>query len=71
MQQKVNDRLRSLQVADSILDSWVLLLPPEKKQVMSQKGDIDELLFQAHLLIHVYVDVLVAIFVPKTSANFL
>lgn len=43
-----------LHVADSILDSWLLLLPKAKKQVMRRNGEIDELLFQAHLLIHVY-----------------
>ncbi|KAM3555556.1 hypothetical protein MY1884_005541 [Beauveria asiatica] len=43
-----------LHVADSILDSWMLLLPKSKKQVMLRNGDIDELLFQAHHLIHVY-----------------
>ncbi|KAM3557678.1 hypothetical protein ARSEF4850_004968 [Beauveria asiatica] len=42
-----------LHVADSILDSWMLLLPKSKKQVMLRNGDIDELLFQAHHLIHV------------------
>ncbi|EGX91584.1 C6 zinc finger domain protein [Cordyceps militaris CM01] len=42
-----------LHVVDSILDSWMLLLPKSKKQVMMRNGDIDELLFQAHNLIHV------------------
>lgn len=42
-----------LRVADSIVDSWMLLLPKQKKQVMFQNGDIDELMFQALLLIHV------------------
>ncbi|KAM3555558.1 hypothetical protein MY1884_005543 [Beauveria asiatica] len=32
---------------------WMLLLPKSKKQVMLRNGDIDELLFQAHHLIHV------------------
>ncbi|OAA70418.1 C6 zinc finger domain protein [Cordyceps fumosorosea ARSEF 2679] len=44
-----------LHVADSILDSWMLLLPKSKKQVMLRNGDIDELLFQAHHLIHVVI----------------
>ncbi|XWW98926.1 hypothetical protein V2A60_006930 [Cordyceps javanica] len=43
-----------LHIADSILDSWMLLLPKSKKQVMLRNGDIDELMFQAHHLIHVY-----------------
>lgn len=42
-----------LQRIDSILNGWLLLLPKEKKQVMSKDGDLDELMFQAHLLIHV------------------
>ncbi|KAJ3498330.1 hypothetical protein NLG97_g1202 [Lecanicillium saksenae] len=42
-----------LHVVDSVLDSWMMLLPKSKKQVMSRNGEIDELMFQAHLLIHV------------------
>ncbi|OAR00687.1 hypothetical protein LLEC1_06328 [Akanthomyces lecanii] len=42
-----------INAADSILDSWLLLLPRTKKQVMLRNGELDELLFQAHLLIHV------------------
>ncbi|TQV90720.1 C6 zinc finger domain-containing protein [Cordyceps javanica] len=44
-----------LHIADSILDSWMLLLPKSKKQVMLRNGDIDELMFQAHHLIHVVI----------------
>lgn len=39
--------------ADSIIDAWPLLLPKERKQIMTKTGDIDEIMFQAHLLIHV------------------
>ncbi|PYI16038.1 hypothetical protein BO99DRAFT_366889 [Aspergillus violaceofuscus CBS 115571] len=47
------DSTRVIQTADSILDGWMLLLPPSRKQLMSKTGEIDELMFQAHLLIHV------------------
>ncbi|KAJ5288904.1 hypothetical protein N7478_001934 [Penicillium angulare] len=47
------DSPQVLQTADSILNGWMLLLPKEHKQVMSRTGEIDELIFQAHLLIHV------------------
>ncbi|KAH8647198.1 hypothetical protein BX600DRAFT_476301 [Xylariales sp. PMI_506] len=42
-----------IQAADSMLDGWLLLLPEKEKPVMKKNGDIDELMFQAHLLIHV------------------
>ncbi|CAM1508029.1 Fc.00g048770.m01.CDS01 [Cosmosporella sp. VM-42] len=42
-----------IQAADSSIDGWLLLLPKESKQVMAKNGEIDELMFQAHLLIHV------------------
>lgn len=42
-----------LQAADSKLDGWLLLLPDGSKHVMSKKGEIDEFLYQAFLLIHV------------------
>jgi hypothetical protein len=44
-----------IQSADSAFDAWLLLLPKDKKPVLKQDGTIDELMFQAHLLIHVYV----------------
>lgn len=44
-----------IQAADSALDGWLLLLPKDGKQVMTKSGEIDELMFQAHLLIHVWV----------------
>ncbi|RAH67465.1 putative C6 transcription factor [Aspergillus aculeatinus CBS 121060] len=47
------DSTRVIQTADSILDAWLLLLPPSRKQLMSKTGEIDELMYQAHLLIHV------------------
>lgn len=42
-----------LHVADSIMDGWLLLLPKDRKQLMTRRGEIDELMFEAHLLIHV------------------
>ncbi|KAJ5566568.1 Transcription factor [Penicillium sp. DV-2018c] len=42
-----------IQAADSVLNGWLLLLPKTRKQVMDKDGEIDELMFQAHLLIHV------------------
>lgn len=47
------DSMHIIQAADSALDGWRLLLPDDRKQVMSKTGDIDELMFQAHLLVHV------------------
>lgn len=47
------DSTEMIQSADAIIDGWSLLLPKERKQVMTKAGDIDELMFQAHLLIHV------------------
>ena len=49
------DSLHVIQAADSALDGWLLLLPKDRKQVMTKAGEIDELMFQAHLLIHVWV----------------
>lgn len=47
------DSLRIMQTADSALDGWLLLLPKDRKQIMNKTGEIDELMFQAHLVIHV------------------
>jgi hypothetical protein len=44
-----------LQAADSGINAWLLLLPKGAKQVMTKGGEIDELMYQAHLVIHVYV----------------
>ncbi|RSM02341.1 hypothetical protein CEP52_007986 [Fusarium oligoseptatum] len=42
-----------IEAADSVIDAWLLLLPKDDKQVISKTGVIDELMFQAHLVIHV------------------
>ncbi|KAL5051660.1 hypothetical protein BDW71DRAFT_57441 [Aspergillus fruticulosus] len=47
------DSTHLIQAVDCSLDGWRLLLPPERKHVMNENGEIDELMFQAHLLIHV------------------
>ncbi|PLB44820.1 hypothetical protein P170DRAFT_440047 [Aspergillus steynii IBT 23096] len=44
-----------IQAADAIVDGWLLLLPQEHKQVLTKTGEIDELIFQAHLVIHVSI----------------
>ncbi|RGP67668.1 hypothetical protein FSPOR_5857 [Fusarium sporotrichioides] len=49
---KRQDSERVIQAADSVIDAWLLLLPKERK-VMRNDGSIDELMFQAYLLIHV------------------
>ncbi|KAJ5639114.1 uncharacterized protein N7484_006976 [Penicillium longicatenatum] len=47
------DSPQVIQTADSILNGWLLLLPKNRKEVMSKNGEIDELMFQAHHLIQV------------------
>ncbi|KPM41172.1 hypothetical protein AK830_g5396 [Neonectria ditissima] len=42
-----------IQIVDSIFDGRLLLLPKGCKQVMSRSREVDELMFQAHLVIHV------------------
>ncbi|KAL7952500.1 hypothetical protein V8C34DRAFT_323033 [Trichoderma compactum] len=45
--------LHVIHTADSILDGWLILLPSGSKQIIDKSGEIDELMFQAKLLIHV------------------
>ncbi|KAF4832388.1 hypothetical protein CGCTS75_v004555 [Colletotrichum tropicale] len=47
------DSAQVIHSADSIIDAWSLLLPKERRNVMSKTGQVDELMFQAHLLIGV------------------
>lgn len=47
------DSTHLIQAVDCSLDGWRLLLPPERKNVMNENGEIDELMFQAQLLTHV------------------
>lgn len=41
-----------VQAIDNSLAAWSHYLPPEKRDIISNSGEIDELLFQAHMLIH-------------------
>ena len=45
--------LHVIQVADSMIEAWLLLLPKNRASAMTEDGTVDELMFQAHLLIHV------------------
>lgn len=44
-----------IQEIDTVIDGWLHLLPESKREVMSESGEIDELMFQAHMLVHTYV----------------
>ncbi|KAK7993361.1 protein kinase C [Apiospora arundinis] len=41
-----------MQEIDTVIDGWLHLLPESKREVMSESGEIDELMFQAHMLVH-------------------
>jgi hypothetical protein len=43
----------AMTAADAMIDSWLLLLPRERKQVIDRSGNADELMFQAYMIIHV------------------
>lgn len=42
-----------LQAVDSIINGWLLSLPNCRKQVMNKEGEVDELMFQARMIINV------------------
>lgn len=42
-----------IHAADSIIDGWLLSVPEDRQQVMAKTGEIDELMFQANLVVHV------------------
>lgn len=46
------DSATVIQAADAVLDGWLLLLP-KGKDVIAEDGEVDELMFQAHLVVHV------------------
>lgn len=46
------DSAHIIQVADSIINGWLILLPKSRKQVMNKAGEIDELMFQAQMIVH-------------------
>ncbi|KXJ87592.1 hypothetical protein Micbo1qcDRAFT_236418 [Microdochium bolleyi] len=37
---------------NAIVNAWLLLLPEEKKTMVTAEGEIDELMFQAHMSVH-------------------
>ncbi|RVX71521.1 hypothetical protein B0A52_05093 [Exophiala mesophila] len=37
---------------DAVVDGWLLLLPDSKRQIISKSGEVDELMYQAHMAIH-------------------
>jgi hypothetical protein len=41
-----------VQAIDNSLAAWSHYVPPEKRDVVSNSGEIDELLFQAHMITH-------------------
>ncbi len=40
---------------EASLNSWLLFLPPAKRDVLSGGGKVDEMLFQAHMIINALV----------------
>ncbi|KAH8895479.1 putative C6 transcription factor [Thozetella sp. PMI_491] len=44
-----------LEELDAVADGWLLLLPEPKKGALSKGGEIDELMFQAHMALHAAV----------------
>ncbi|CAD0048335.1 unnamed protein product [Aureobasidium pullulans] len=41
-----------VQAIDNSLAAWTHYVPPEKRDLISNSGEVDELLFQAHMVIH-------------------
>lgn len=37
---------------DAVIDGWMLLLPDSKRQIVSKTGEVDELMYQAHMAVH-------------------
>lgn len=44
--------LKVLDVADAVLDGWMLLLPEAKRNPLSADGEVDELIFQALMAVY-------------------
>jgi hypothetical protein len=42
-----------IQRADAAFSGWFLSLPKDRNQVIDKQGKLDELMIQAHLLLHV------------------
>jgi hypothetical protein len=41
--------------ADTAMTAWCSLLPASKRRLLRDDGSVDELLFKANILMHVYV----------------
>jgi hypothetical protein len=46
---------QSVNSADAYLVNWTLHLPPSKRDIVANDGEIDEVLFQAHMIICAWV----------------
>ena len=53
--------------ADTAVTAWCSLLPVSKRRILREDGSVDELLFKANILMHVYVQPYAIIF----AANYL
>lgn len=40
---------------DARLSSWLLFLPPNKREILNSEGTVDEMLFQAHMIMNASV----------------
>lgn len=41
-----------LEMVDTVIEGWLLLLPKSKRQLLSATGEFDELMFQANMALH-------------------
>lgn len=58
---KTSPPIELVEAVDAMIDGWLLLLPECKRPLMSKDGEIDELLFYAHMGIHAYVTLPIAL----------
>lgn len=42
----------TLEMVDTVIEGWLLLLPKSKCQILSKNGESDEMMFQANMAIH-------------------
>lgn len=52
------DREGAISSAGTMLITWKLHLPREKQSVMKENGEVDHILFQAHILLQRYWNIL-------------
>ncbi|EFY94996.1 Zn(2)-Cys(6) zinc finger domain protein [Metarhizium robertsii] len=52
---KTSPPIELVEAVDAMIDGWLLLLPECKRPLMSKTGEMDELLFYAHMSIHAYM----------------